>query len=292
MVNSNIEKRKFGWLINQIFALLQVINWPGKHRFYLWLCHNYPNRIISHKINSHVFCVPVDEWCFWLEKGPNNYYLNEFIPFFDVVNQIKKPITFFDLGADIGTVSAIADKHCDNLVQICAFEPNPKSYSLLCENLKPIAKSTHCQNVAVSNFNGSAHFSASEGRSIDHEGSIDPTRVGSTKVTTLDAWVAEQNLNFCSDIAIKIDVEGQEQQAIIGASNLIKSANSVTVLLEIHPDVLDATETSPEQLFETLESIREVKWLVPALDNCVIDRKVPFFSQFPRKQYDVIAVLT
>ncbi|WP_233267313.1 hypothetical protein [Paraglaciecola sp. L3A3] len=53
-----------------------------KHRFCVWFRKRYANRLITHKINNKPFLVPVDEWCFWLEKGANNYYLDEFIPFF------------------------------------------------------------------------------------------------------------------------------------------------------------------------------------------------------------------
>ncbi|MCF2947768.1 FkbM family methyltransferase [Paraglaciecola aquimarina] len=270
---------------------MQKFDWPGKHRFYLWLCKNHPNRLIAHRINKQTFWVPIDEWCFWLEKGPDNYYLNEFLPFFDAINKVNKPITFFDLGADIGTVSALANKYCKNVSLFCAFEPNPKSFKLLNENLSNISANTICQNMAVSDINGQVFFNASENRSIDHEGCIDKSKSGSTKVVTLDTWIAENNITATEYLALKIDVEGQEQQTILGAKKLIKQAKTLAILLEIHPEVLAATTTTPEQLFETLETIRNVKWLVPALGNCQINRSVDFFKQFPKKQYDVIAIL-
>ncbi|WP_233267312.1 FkbM family methyltransferase [Paraglaciecola sp. L3A3] len=98
-------------------------------------------------------------------------------------------------------------------------------------------------------------------------------------------------MNICPDVVIKIDVEGQEVQAINGAQKLIKDARSLVILLEIHPEVLTATSTTTEQLFTALESIRPVKWIVPILGNCKIDRNDDFFNQFPMKQYDVIAIL-
>lgn len=291
MYNYCLEARKFNWFVNLILVLMQSYGWPGKHRVYLWLCQYYPNKLISHNVNHQPFLVPIDEWCFWLEKGPSNYYLKEFIPFFNIINQTRRSVTFFDLGADIGTVSAIANKYCDNLSQICAFEPNPKSFSLLSENLRSISHNSWCQNMAVSDFIGNVHFSASETNSTDHEGSIDTKKEGNTKVVTIDHWLNDNEINICEDVVIKIDVEGQEQQTIIGAKKLIKAARSVVVLLEIHPSVLKATQTTPEQLFETLEGIRSVKWIVPALENCSIDREVDFFTQFPTKQYDVIGIL-
>lgn len=291
MTHSSISDRLLGYFSNQVLVFLQNHAWPGKHRFFIWLCKHRSQTLIEHKINKKAFLVPVDEWCFWLEKGPNNYYLDEFIPFFDEINKVLLPVTFFDLGADIGTVSAIADKYCTNLQQIIAFEPNPKSFLLLKQNLQQTGKPVCCQNMAISDFDGFACFTSSNSRSIDHEGAIDTSKAGSTQVITLDKWLADRDLTVNENIAIKIDVEGQEAQAIYGAKELIRKANSAVILLEIHPDVLETTNTSPEQLFEALESIRPVKWYVPILGNQQIDRNRKFFSQFSIQQYDVIAVM-
>jgi hypothetical protein len=89
---------------------------------------------------------------------------------------------------------------------------------------------------------------------------------------------------------LKIDVEGQELQVIQGATNLIKQAEDVAVLLEIHPEVLKQTSTTAEQLFSELEKIRGFEWSVPKLQNQVIDRSHDFFEQFPLQQFDVIGL--
>jgi hypothetical protein len=108
---------------------------------------------------------------------------------------------------------------------------------------------------------------------------------------SLDDWVRKNNIQLVENVVLKIDVEGQEEQAMRGARNLITASKRALVLLEIHPEVLEKTSTSPEQLFETLESIRSVDWLVPMMGNCSVDRNKPFFQQFERKQYDLIGVL-
>ena len=73
-----LQERQFAMPINWLLAKLQRFEWPGKHRFYKWICKNHPNRLITHKISECSFILPVDEWCFWLEKGPENYYLDGF----------------------------------------------------------------------------------------------------------------------------------------------------------------------------------------------------------------------
>nr|WP_233267501.1 hypothetical protein [Paraglaciecola sp. L3A3] len=66
----------------------------------------------------------------------------------------------------MGTVSALADKHCDHVKQVIAFEPNKQSFTLLSENLKSLPKEVICQYSAVSDFNGKALFTASNTRIV------------------------------------------------------------------------------------------------------------------------------
>jgi hypothetical protein len=127
-----------GW-VNKIFVLLQCWEWRGKYRFYLWCVKYFGHRLIVHTIDDRQFVVPLAEWCFWLEKGPENYYLDEFLPFCEMINETHQPFSFFDLGADIGTVSSLIAANCPLLTSVCAFEPNIKSFSILEYNLANIA---------------------------------------------------------------------------------------------------------------------------------------------------------
>jgi hypothetical protein len=70
------NSRYFAIWLNVLFVLLQKKDWRGKHRFYLWLSKYFANKVIKHTIDNRAVCVSVGEWCFWLEKGPENYYLD------------------------------------------------------------------------------------------------------------------------------------------------------------------------------------------------------------------------
>ena len=71
--------------------------------------------------------------------------------------------------------------------------------------------------------------------------------IGNTDVTSLD-YLVEKNKLFLSQIlAIKIDIEGQEKAMFAGASNIIKQADKIIVLLELHPDVLTRDNQTPEE---------------------------------------------
>ncbi len=289
-VNSDVNFHRFNRIANACLASLQKYDWPGKHRLYLWLCAKYTDALIAHELNRSPFYVPLDEWCFWLEKGPQNYYLDEFVPFFDKIKHTEQDVSFFDLGADIGTVSALANQYCPNIKQIFAFEPNPKSFAILTKNLAALPHHAFCYNSAVSNFDGLVGFSSDAKRTVDHEGAINPNIAGDTQVVSLDSWLSIKGYQTHPVVVLKVDVEGQEIQAIEGAKDLITSSKAVIVLLEIHPQVLAKTQSTPEDLLNCLDSIRSFDWYVPLLNNQVVDRQREFFEQFPTQQYDLIAV--
>ena len=286
---ATVATRRFIRPINALLAWIQRVELRGKHRLYTWLSEHYANKVISHSLGNREFVVPVDEWCFWLEKGPQHYYLDEFVPFFQTINQMAKPFSFIDLGADIGTVSALAKQYCPGLHNVLAFEPNPQSFQLLSHNLAQLNTEYKCENAAVSNIDGFVAFKASGRSTIDHEGAIDASLPGDTRVCRLDSWLASSpKFAMLPNVVLKIDVEGQELQVIEGAANLIQQAETITVLLEIHPDVLEKTATKPEQLFAEFEKLRGFDWYVPKLNNQTIDRSRTFFKQFPVQQFDVI----
>ena len=291
------KTRFFPAYLNDVLVFLQKKDWRGKHRLYVWLSQHFANKVIMHTIDNRPFYVPVGEWCFWLEKGPENYYLDEFLPFCDVLNTLNTPFTLFDLGADIGTVSSLVAVHCKNLENVAAFEPNPKSFEVLKSNLDNLRQPVKCVKSAVSNFNGFATFHADPARLNDHEGYIDNSAEGDTVVTSLDNWLVIQNQkseqhDFLLEktLALKIDVEGQEIQLLLGAKALIKNADKVIILIEVHPQVLARTHHTPDDLFATAEQFRDFDWTVPLYKNTPVNRDLSFFEQVPVGQYDIIGI--
>jgi FkbM family methyltransferase len=284
-----LDKQKlFPWIVNVLLVMMQKIEWPGKHKFYINMSQHYPHKVIIHNIDNREFCVPIGEWCFWLEKGPENYYLDEFLPFCNVLNQLNEPFTFLDLGADIGTVSSLVVSRCCNVENVIAFEPNPKAFQILKSNLDNFGIPTECVNSAVSDFEGSVSFCADPDRINDHEGYIDSNQKGDTPVTSIDHWVSNALTDFKRFLVVKIDVEGQEIPALLGATKVIQDADKVVLLIEVHPDVLARTNNTPDDLFVEAERIRGFNWVVPLLGDTKVDRSLPFFKQVPEGQYDII----
>lgn len=279
--------KKFPQWINQFLVYLQLNEIKGKYRFYLLTAKLFKNFVIKHQVGKQSFYVPYDQWCFWKNYGPNNYYLDEMLPFVELINHHMASFDFIDLGADIGTVSALVRKHCRDLRNIVAIEPNPFSFNILQNNFSENAILFNC---AVSNFEGQCQFNFHQNQSSDHEGYIDPSSAGNTDVIQLDSLL-KKGINFSKNIVIKIDVEGQELAVFSGAKNMIKNAEKVIVLLELHPETLMRDKLQPEDIFQEAEKLSNVEWIIPLNNNQVIDRSTPFFQQVKYQQYDVIGIM-
>ena len=279
--------KKFPAFINRFLVYLQLNDVKGKYGFYLLTAKVFRRFVIEHKVNNQPFFVPYDQWCFWKNYGPNNYYLDEMLPFTQMINESLSSFDFIDLGADIGTVSGLIKTHCPKLNPIIAVEPNPTSYHILKNNHQ---RNSHLFNCAVSDFEGHCQFNFQLDQGSDHEGHIDPTQQGDTEIKTLDALLS--NLAINEHLVIKIDVEGQEKAVFRGAHQTIKTAKKLLLLLELHPDTLSRDNLTPEDIFIEAESIADIEWFVPLLNNKKIDRNEIFFQQFPLQQYDVIGLIT
>jgi FkbM family methyltransferase len=276
--------------LNSLVKFIQCNEVPGKFRLYEATKLKYSKKLITYTIKGAEFSIPWDQWCFWKNYGPENYYLEEILPFTDILNNHLESFDLFDLGADVGVVSALVNKHCEGLNNIIAAEPNPTVFNVLKENLLNISPKHTAFNQAISNFNGNALFNFNSDQGSDHEGHLMNGSIGDTEVISLDSLVEKNQLELSKDLAIKIDIEGQEKAMFAGASNTIKQADKIIVLLELHPDVLTRDNQTPEELFIEAEKLRDFTWLVPIQGNKEVDRHRDFYQQFPLQQYDIIGI--
>lgn len=276
--------------INRLVVWLQLNDVKGKYTIYQWMTRYFSKHYVSHKVGKRRFKVPLKEWCFWLEKGPNHYYLEEFDPLCDWINGRGEVFTLFDLGADIGTVSSLIESRCAKLGCVVAFEPNPGAFSLLMDNLNHFYCPRHIVPAAISDFTGTASFVTKDAVCGDHEGHLESKKPGSTAVFSLDDWIRKERLICKPLVVLKVDVEGQEIAAIHGAKKAISSSKSLIIFIEIHPEVLAQNGQEPEDIFNAVESHRDVYWVIPKLKNKRLDRAIAFYDQVPRQQYDLMAI--
>ncbi|NQZ87218.1 MAG: FkbM family methyltransferase [Colwellia sp.] len=282
--------RKLPRLVNYFARLAQIYDVPGKYRFYEATKYKFNRHLITYNIKGSEFSIPWDQWCFWKNYGPENYYLEEILPFTQTLNDQLDSFDFIDLGADVGVVSALVNKYCIALNNIIALEPNPTVFDVLQQNLLNISVNHLAFKNAISNFDGYGEFSFKSEQGSDHEGHLVNNTSGKTKVTTLDSLIDNNNIILAKNLAIKIDVEGQEKAMFTGAKETLKKADKVIILLELHPEVLTRDKQTAEDLFNEAEKIRSFKWLVPIQDNKLVDRSLNFYDQFIVQQYDVIGI--
>jgi len=156
-----------------------------------------------------------------------------------LVKNLKDNDILYDVGANYGFYTLLAQEFITN-GEIHAFEPNPKIFKLLRENVRlDIFKNTFLNEVALSNQTGETEFYDSE---ISRHSGVSSLikcpylrkyKVIKVQTTTLDEYI----LNHKPATIIKIDVEGGESLVLRGASILLKKYNP-TIIMEFFKDDL------------------------------------------------------
>lgn len=148
--------------------------------------------------------------------SPKEEIYGEIIPLGD--NEI-----FADLGAYNGDTAAEFMEACGGKFRhLYAFEPNPKNFRKLTKNLPEDSRIT-LFNAAAGRENGTVKISANEGRMSRAEGSGKTVEI---PIVAVDEAVSE------NVTVLKLDVEGAEREAILGARRHI--AGGARVLCSLY----------------------------------------------------------
>jgi FkbM family methyltransferase len=169
---------------------------------------------------------------------------------------LKHDDVFFDIGANIGLFAITASKKIQT-GKIFAFEPSPKTYERLSENIKLNKGSNlvYPQNIALSNQRNSLDFYLSlDG--FDAWNSFTLAQVGSTfqrvKIDTISLDIFCSNNNISRIDLIKIDVEGWELPVLEGARHTIEKY-SPDFLIEFTEENAVASGFKCSMLFDFLK---------------------------------------
>ena len=164
----------------------------------------------------------------------------------------KKRVLFLDIGADFGYYSILFSNIFENneLLKIYSFEPTSESRLLLEKNIElnnarnikifPFAVYKE-DNIDISvNIEGEA--TGSNSILLDVNNSVN-VEVG--KTTTIDKILANEINNF-DVIFIKIDIEGFETEALIGAKEVLQSNKKIYLMVEDFVDgrIIDFLENT------------------------------------------------
>lgn len=153
--------------------------------------------IINYKLSGKI------DYLFNCQTDENEPYNNFF--------KLNNKETFLDLGAYNGDTVADFINRVEDYKKITAVEPDKKTFKKLVKNTDGI-KNIELLNKCISSYCGIGSFAMNAGRnSVINANGVE------TEFITVDSIVNKGDISY-----IKMDVEGEEVGAIIGAANSIK----------------------------------------------------------------------
>ncbi len=213
----------------------------------------------------------------WDQRDLDNYEIEYIASFAALAQKLPSPVTFIDVGADIGIFALKMFAKCPGIQRMITFEPNPEGYSWLLRNLARLPLPAEAVCLGVADFEGGARLVTPEGG--DYAANyLQRSNEGPIRVTTLDAYQI-RGANVC----LKIDVEGGEAAVLRGAAQTIQSAKSVVIGLEAHPKVCKRTGSDPVECLRLLQSWHPFE-VVVSETGVSLDSSRPVFEQIEPNQ--------
>lgn len=158
-------------------------------------------------------------------------------------------MTVVDVGANIGYYTLLASRLVGAEGRVYSFEPDPEAYTYLERNVSL----NQCTNVAAvrkaaGNHVGSLGF-IRPGPERGFVSTLGPQAI-SIDAVTLDAFFG--GLAWPAVHLIKIDIEGSEEQALLGMQELVRRNPTIRIIIELNTDALARAGRTLEQLIATL----------------------------------------
>ena len=135
---------------------------------------------------------------------------------------------FVDVGANIGSYSILAGS-CEG-VNVLAFEPVPSTFSWLEKNISinTLDNKVKAMNFGLAEKNGTVHFSSN----LDVRNHVLLENKENLPSIEINVLTLDNVLEGKSPTIIKIDVEGFETHALIGAKDVINNPSLIAVIIE------------------------------------------------------------
>jgi len=163
-----------------------------------------------------------------------------------IENFIQPGEVFYDVGANIGAYSLVANKSLNGNLKVYSFEPSYSTYSHLCENIIV----NDCQDgvfpylLALTNEIGTVRFKyqSTDAGSADHFMTTSST-INNTDQHVTGGYQQEMlgmtidylvtGFNFPIPTHLKIDVDGAELLVLQGAEDTLKQNCTKSILVEV-----------------------------------------------------------
>jgi FkbM family methyltransferase len=192
--------------------------------------------------------------------------------FFQVVNELKNPHsdiqvlsqllsagdTFIDIGANHGSFSIAASKLVGITGRVISVEPQPHLAKIVEKSLSINALGDfQVYAIAVGNVDGEIELlipqgtSGSAGIFAEHSATDQFTGI-MVPLKRIDDFIEWQD--WAGKVLIKLDIEGSESAFLMGAAKMIKQLKP-TLIMEIHPGTLKASNITGEDLKQLLQEL-------------------------------------
>ncbi|HZL89943.1 MAG TPA: FkbM family methyltransferase [Pirellulaceae bacterium] len=188
---------------------------------------------------------------------------------------LRRPVTWIDCGADIGTLTALTAAHSPQIDDVIAIEPNPQVQDLLARNMTLLPFPARALAVAVADFQGRGRLEHFPTLRSDHSRFLVPDEQGGISVTRLD----DLDLPEGKALAIKIDVEGGELAVLQGAANALRNAPAWIVAFEAHRLVAERSGIDPCACVRLLLERGASDAIVAEAPGLRLDPQQPYFEQ-------------
>lgn len=167
---------------------------------------------------------------------------------------------FLDVGANVGLYTLVAARLIAHAGHVHAFEPCTQTFERLRENVRiNRLANVSCHRVALSHENAHAELTLAKG-GFDAWNSLGRPYMGeaagreTVTTVTLDAFAQEHGLEG-RITAIKIDVEGWENQVLAGAGSLLSTPDAPILCIEFTEEAAQLSDSSCIALYQRLEGL-------------------------------------
>lgn len=185
---------------------------------------------------------------------------------------IEKDDMVFDIGSNIGILSAIYSRLTGNNGKVYSFEPVNETFLRLKENLAL----NRCDNVMPIKIALSDNSGSSEMQIFDESlsGLNSLAKLKYPTYNSNNVTVKTETLdNICAQLGItdidflKIDVEGFEKEVLVGASALLKNNQIKFIQFEISDVPLSSSGKTPEEVVNVLKKYNYLIFSFDAMTN-------------------------
>lgn len=219
-------------------TLSDILNHPLTKKQKVKTLLRYAKRALVIRLCPYPIAYPfIKETRLYVEKGLSSAELQiytglyEFEDMLFLLHFLRKEDTFIDIGANVGVYTVLASGVCG--AESVAIEPIPSTYTHLRRNVlgNDLAHKVTTHNIGVGKANGILKFTSTLNASINKVATDE--HIGhaliDVPVKPLDELLVDKSPSL-----IKIDVEGFENNVILGATRTLENKTLKAIIIELN----------------------------------------------------------